>query len=472
TYTIFDTTYAFGQGVNVVNLTTTPSNVHVGDSFRINATIVNDSPNIIFFSGGCQSPLTAIFDANVEINQEIGCYAISNNALRPEQNVTVSGPSSGTIYTASSVGRTNANVTFSYESGNSTYLSSSAFSFTTSEKVSSQNSDHVYIRFSNLTSSNGFTLISGWNLSNPKGNLVLLSIEHGNIKREILHFTPASSSCYYYQSECTDGIITYSGSSRFLNGSTIHLEIDKQSKKLLLSTDFAQLVFSLDTLRGWSQNQQNMTNQVVLKENQTEGPLLVQKILSNTVTGLLFRSYPVASNVGSPVTLYVGDTVSNGCNIQLTLVKINDNEAIFAKKEAPNKPCPICLSGYTMISTPNGPVNVKELRNGMVVWTMDNLAHRKTAVILETGKTEVGNSHKMVHLILDDRRELYVSPNHPTADGRLFGHLRTGDSLDGAIVRTAVIVPYNETFTYDILPSGQTGYYWANGILAASTLKH
>lgn len=45
-----------------------------------------------------------------------------------------------------------------------------------------------------------------------------------------------------------------------------------------------------------------------------------------------------------------------------------------------------------------------------------------------------------------------------------------GDVLDGALVATVEYVPYNSGATYDLLPSGSTGLYWANGILLKSTL--
>jgi hypothetical protein len=77
----------------------------------------------------------------------------------------------------------------------------------------------------------------------------------------------------------------------------------------------------------------------------------------------------------------------------------------------------------------------------------------------------------MVHLILKDGRELYASPGHPTTDGRKLGQLKVGDSLDGSVVMVAQLVPYNQSHTYDLLPAGDTGFYWANGILIASTLK-
>lgn len=33
------------------------------------------------------------------------------------------------------------------------------------------------------------------------------------------------------------------------------------------------------------------------------------------------------------------------------------------------------------------------------------------------------------------------------------------------------LVSYSNGYTYDVLPSGDTGLYWANGILIGSTLR-
>jgi hypothetical protein len=109
---------AFGEGIELANIQTSPSQIHVGDSFKINATVVNDSPDTITFNGGCLSPLSATFDKNVAIGQAMSCFAIFNVELKPGQNTTVVGPSSANPYSATSSGTTNANVTFSYQTGN------------------------------------------------------------------------------------------------------------------------------------------------------------------------------------------------------------------------------------------------------------------------------------------------------------------------------------------------------------------
>jgi hypothetical protein len=132
--------------------------------------------------------------------------------------------------------------------------------------------------------------------------------------------------------------------------------------------------------------------------------------------------------------------------------------------------CPICLSANTLIDTPAGALPVSKLRAGMAVWTTDADGRRVKATIVRTVRVPVDATHLMVRLRLDDGRELLVSPGHPAADGRRLGDLQPGDALDGAHVVSAERVPYGGDATYDLLPSGATGAYWANGVLIGSTL--
>jgi hypothetical protein len=80
--------------------------------------------------------------------------------------------------------------------------------------------------------------------------------------------------------------------------------------------------------------------------------------------------------------------------------------------------------------------------------------------------------HMMVHVRLADGRELLASPGHRTADGRQLGSLATGDKLDGSGITLWELIPYAGDRTYDLLPAGPTGTYWANGIQLSSTLSH
>jgi hypothetical protein len=136
---------------------------------------------------------------------------------------------------------------------------------------------------------------------------------------------------------------------------------------------------------------------------------------------------------------------------------------------APN--CPICLAAATTIGTPHGPVGVTEVRVGMIVWTEGADGSRVAAPVVAVGSMAAPAGHMMVHLVLGDRRELLVSPGHRTADGRALGALHQGDQVDGSTVTRWELVPYGGERTYDILPAGPTGHYWANGILLSSTLS-
>ncbi len=133
--------------------------------------------------------------------------------------------------------------------------------------------------------------------------------------------------------------------------------------------------------------------------------------------------------------------------------------------------CPICLAEGTLIDTPAGPVPVQNLRPGVLVWTEQSAGGRVAKPVLQIGKTVVSATHQVVHLVLDDGRQQWVSPGHPAADGRRVGQLLAGDRLDGGIIRSAALVRYTSHAVYDLLPAGETGFYWANGILLASTLK-
>ena len=134
-------------------------------------------------------------------------------------------------------------------------------------------------------------------------------------------------------------------------------------------------------------------------------------------------------------------------------------------------PCPICLAASTLIATPGGAVRVVDIKTGMLVWTTDRDGKRVAARVLEVGSTQVPAGHRMVRLVLADGRELLASPGHRTGDGRALGSLAAGDQLDGSTIKLWELVPYSGDRTYDLLPAGATGTYWANGVLLSSTLS-
>jgi len=147
------------------------------------------------------------------------------------------------------------------------------------------------------------------------------------------------------------------------------------------------------------------------------------------------------------------------------------NVTVASSVASGQPPCPICLARGTRIATPSGDVAVENLRVGDVVWTRDAAGARVAAPLVEIGSTPVPTTHRVVALRFADGRAVYVSPGHPIADGRKVGDLTAGDAYDGAVVTRADLVPYAGGATFDLLPAGATGTYWANGVLLGSTLR-
>jgi len=212
------------------------------------------------------------------------------------------------------------------------------------------------------------------------------------------------------------------------------------------------------------------STQVILHEGERDGSLYVEKIYTDYITGLNYWEYPVAREQGSPITLKIGETASNGCTVTMTLIKIDGKTATFIKKVDNDRPCPICLSGNTLIATPSGDVAVKDIKMGMKVWTLDAKAKRVVGLVLKTGITDFETSHTMIELTFSDGGNILVSPGHPLIDGRVISDLEVGDVYGEAKVTS---IKYKESLesTYDILISGSTSFYFANGIVLGSTLR-
>ena len=114
----------FGQedtpssGVEFLEINIEPSNILVGDSIVVYATIINNSDTLITFQGGCDSPIWLEFlSDNVEQVLEPGCQAPGTFQVEPGQQQKVRGPSSGVLYQAVSAGTFEAKVTFAYGIG-------------------------------------------------------------------------------------------------------------------------------------------------------------------------------------------------------------------------------------------------------------------------------------------------------------------------------------------------------------------
>jgi hypothetical protein len=191
--------------------------------------------------------------------------------------------------------------------------------------------------------------------------------------------------------------------------------------------------------------------------------------------------YRVYKNLNALTLTHSGDSYSfservrsaNGTASYLMVagtVRVDGVVTVGSRTPAGAPNCPICLAAATLISTPNGDVRVTDIKPGMIVWTAAADGGRIAEPVLEVGSIQVPAGHLMVHLIMSDGRELLASPGHRTADGRQLGLLARGDSLDRSTIALWELMPYAGDRTYDLLPAGPTGTYWADGIQLASTL--
>ena len=130
-----------------------------------------------------------------------------------------------------------------------------------------------------------------------------------------------------------------------------------------------------------------------------------------------------------------------------------------------------CLPGSTLIATPGGLTRVDALRPGAEVWTVDASGGRVAAPVVRASSVEVGAHHELIRLVLADGRAVQASWFHPTATGQLMGQVTRGQALDGSTVVDVQRIPYRGDRTFDILPAGATGTYFADGVLLGSSLR-
>jgi hypothetical protein len=130
-----------------------------------------------------------------------------------------------------------------------------------------------------------------------------------------------------------------------------------------------------------------------------------------------------------------------------------------------------CLPGSARIDTPHGPRRVDSLREGETVWSADEAGRRVAVPLARVSSLEVGHQHRLVRIALADGRAVEASWYHPTSTGQFIGELNPGDELDGSAVASVTVVPYFGRRTFDLLPIGPTGFYFAEGVLLGSSLS-
>ena len=148
-----------------------------------------------------------------------------------------------------------------------------------------------------------------------------------------------------------------------------------------------------------------------------------------------------------------------------------DGQVTVSSQEPAQLVCPICLAERTEIDTPSGTVLVQDVRVGTVVWTQDGSGQRVAAPVVRIASRPAQFGQPIVHLELDDGRDVWLSAGHPLADGRFVADLKVGDNVDKSRVARLDLTHYGGAATFDLLPDGPKGTYWANGILMGSTLQ-
>jgi hypothetical protein len=148
--------------------------------------------------------------------------------------------------------------------------------------------------------------------------------------------------------------------------------------------------------------------------------------------------------------------------------QVGGNTCAPACLYAGGEPC-TCAAPDTAIATPDGERPIAEIRIGDLVYSVDHDAIRAVPVLRVS--RQPARNHHALHVVTSDGRTLEISAGHPTADGRSFGDLQRGGSLDGHTIESIELVPYEHEATYDILPASDTGTYFAAGMQIGSTLQ-
>ncbi len=215
-----------------------------------------------------------------------------------------------------------------------------------------------------------------------------------------------------------------------------------------------------------------MYSAIVAHEHLPSGELTDEQKLVVYRAWKLLRALSITPKGGDYGFSYLAQSTSGSASYLMVTGTVRVDGVVTVSSRTPSgpPPCPICLAATTLISTPDGQVRVTDIRPGMLVWTAGVDGTRIAAPVLEVGSMEAPAGHQMVHLVLADGRELLASPGHWTADGRPLGSLVAGDTLDGSAIVRWELVSYAGDRTWDLLPAGFTGSYWANGILLSSTL--
>ena len=111
------------NSIVIQNIQTLPTTIIIGQTFKINATLANNSPNPIFVEhGSCEAPFSVTFDNHVVIRtNNVTCtLQLIEQRLDPGTKITSTNPNLDLTYVAAENGTVNATVSFPYNVWNQT----------------------------------------------------------------------------------------------------------------------------------------------------------------------------------------------------------------------------------------------------------------------------------------------------------------------------------------------------------------
>ncbi|MDE1813242.1 MAG: hypothetical protein KGI05_01125 [Thaumarchaeota archaeon] len=129
------------SGAVIENIQTLPTSIIIGQTFKINATLVNNSTHPIFIEhGSCGSPFSVTFDNHIMVRtNNVTCtLQLIEQRLDPGTKITSTSPYLDLTYVAAQNGTINATVSFPYNVWNQTAQSN------TQENISKQFSFMIY----------------------------------------------------------------------------------------------------------------------------------------------------------------------------------------------------------------------------------------------------------------------------------------------------------------------------------------
>ena len=178
--------HAFSENagdITITNALVEPPTIHVGDTFAINATLVNNSTGTINLKNSCAGPFSVSFDAHAKVELKKVCnWMPIQIILQPGENITGSSLFSNLDYKAMSPGTANATITFSYVQNNKTsnlsFDNSTDISKSLLFTISNPSGDSTHVMTSPLTQFKSG--IAANNVKCQQGLQLVIKAENGN----------------------------------------------------------------------------------------------------------------------------------------------------------------------------------------------------------------------------------------------------------------------------------------------------